>query len=201
MASIILKLLNKEHLNIKASCELFFRLFTNQSSDLLVSYKTIEEVSRTNKNIIFILLIILLFSILIINQNFTNALLDIYFLVKPEPTVKSFQEVCNNQDYFVRTTAINVFAKILDEVCKLEVEKRSNFEIFETWADLINEEILLDVINGKTVLISPSSLSPKLMEIFELKNYITSPDDERKLSLLCNFNNENIPYFNKFYFL
>ena len=201
MAAIILKLLNKEHLNIKASSELFFQLFTNQSSDLLMSYENILKLSRTNKHMILILLIILLFSILIINQQFNNALLDIYFLVKPLPMVNSFYEVCNNLGYSVKTTVANTFANRLDEVCNLEVKKRPNFEIVYAWTDFINEEILLDVINGKTVLISHSSLSKNFKEIFELKTHIISPDDGRNPTLLCYIIDKNLPNWNQFYFL
>ena len=201
--SIILKSIDKEHFNIKASIELFLRLFTNQGSKLLTSYKIrtpTEGLNEIKHKLIIFLLIMLLLSILIINQQFTNALLDIYFNVKSVPIFNTFGEVCRNQKISVKTTKRNVQGNSLDKVCDQDVKNRSNFIIMNTMYDFLAEEILLDVIKGKTVLISMSYLSLSLREIFELNNHITYPEDKRNQALLCFAIPKNQTYYDQIYY-
>ena len=178
ITSIILKLLNEKQLKIKASIELFFRLFTNQSSNLLIRYKLVQGLNKTKNKLIIILLVILIQSILIINQQLTNSLLDIYFNIKTLSLFNNFEEICNNRDISVKTTIFNTQLNSDDKVCNHDLEKRTNFEIVDSWKNLLfNEKILLDVINGKSVLIAPSYLSQNIQRIYELKNHIIFPDD------------------------
>ena len=135
-----------------ALIELFSRLFTNQSSNILLNYKCVQGLNNSKNKLIIILLTISMLSILIITQQFSNALLDIYFNIKSMPIFNSFEEVCNNQEIFIRTTIFNTHLNGLDKVCNQELGKRSNFKIAKKWFNsLFNEEILLDVIQGKSV--------------------------------------------------
>ena len=147
------------------------------------------------------LIITMIFSVLIINQQFSNALLDIYFNVRSVSIFNTFHEVCNNQKITVKTTIFNTFENSLDEVCNFKVEERSNFEIHDSLLNFLDEKNLPDVINGKTVLIHNSVLSQMFQDIYELKNQISNPDDKRNPSLFCFIVYKYLEYRDKFYFL
>ena len=176
---------------------MFLRLFTNQSSNLLNSYKKSEGVNEIRNQSLNTLLIILILSLTIINQQLTNSLLDIYFNVKSIPIFNTFDEVCKNQKVLVKTTLLNR----LDQICNLEVRKRKNFEELSRWTQFLDDKILLDVINGNTVLISTSSLSQILRNINELKSHIIHPDDKKDSILSCYKIMKELPYHDKLYFL
>ena len=153
-----------------------------------------------NKQIVT-LLIILILSITIINQQFTNALLDIYFNIKSVPIFNSFEEVCNNKEISVKTTTSNIHGNSLDEVCKKDVKNLSNFETINDFPNsFMKEEILLDVLRGRTVFIAPSLLSQRFQAIYEVKNHLEYPD-RRNPSLLCYTIIKNLTNSNEIYFL
>ena len=172
-----MKLLNKEKLQLKVTYELFLRLITNQSSNLLLNFKNVQGVDGTRNKLIIILLIIVILSTLIINQQFSNSLLDVYFNVRSVPKFNSFGEVCNNQEITVKFDKINALYR-LDKICNQEVRKKSNFEIIDG-NGLANYRSLINVIEGRTVFIYNSFQSQELELIHELKNHITIADDKK----------------------
>ena len=170
MTSITLKLLNDRDFKITASIGLYSRLFTNQSSNLLISHKkALVESQNINKQIIS-LLIILILSIFFINQQFSNALFDIYFNIKSEPIFNTFQQVCNNQEISVKTTLLNTYGKSLDQVCNLEMEKRSNFEVLAlviySCVFLSNENELIKIKLDEVDQSYIDAHCPQLFDIF-----------------------------------
>ena len=177
-------MLTKNHLSLGSNCELFVRLFTNQSSDYLISYKTcLGELNSSRCKAIVTMLSILVLSSLVFMQQFSNLLLDIYFIINTEPNVDSIDEVCDNQDIEIRTQVSTIKNFKGYNPCNLDEENWARFKtrtkLYQSWYSFFpDEQNLLDLITGKTVILASSIEVQTLSQLPELNDQIYLPENK-----------------------
>ena len=179
LSSIILKIIDKNICYI-AGFELIISLLINQSSNVLISYKNcIKELNSCRKRIKLTLLVIWILGLFFITQEFTNLLLDIYFNVKSGPIINSAEELCNNQDISVKTTLFRMEALITLCPTKLIKNLLPRIKVFESWSVFLgNQQNLIDVIEGKAIILIDSSTRPLFSKMMELQHILINPDNK-----------------------
>ena len=89
----------------------------------------------------------------------------------------------------------------LDNICNFDVTKRSNFEILDSWNKLLDEKFLIDVIEGRSVLITTSVFSKKIQELYELKSHVTDTGDKRNPASICTAIKKELFNHDKLYYM
>ena len=160
------------------------RLFTNQSSKLLLSYKTcIDQINSARAPIILAMLIIWLFSTLILTQQLKNLLLDIYFIVKTAPLLNSAEDICNNQDLILKTSEETILDFKELDLCHFNSKQWEKFikkvKYLESWNDLLlnDHKTLQEVINGRNFIMCNTYERQSISQIYEMKNHFYNPDN------------------------
>ena len=179
LTSIILKIIDK-NVGYTTGFEMIASLLINQSSNVLISYKNcIKGLKSCRKSIKITLLIIWMLSLFFMSQEFTNLLLDTYFNIKSGPIINSADELCNKQEISVKTTLFRMEA--LSTICSQRLIENllPRIKVFQSWAEFLSDQKnLMEVIEGKAIILCESSIRQLFSQMNELRNILINPDNK-----------------------
>ena len=145
--------------------EMIIRTFLGQSDSILDSLSQMSKISLTN----ILLFVIWLQSASVLSKAFTGLLLNTFFNVKSVPIVNDFKDIIVNKDINIacdenllqlflviykydKDTSDRLQARVTKYQKQVKYRERFHLD------NMINDEILNHVINGRTVLLTFTQL-------------------------------------------